>query len=255
MELSLVKQKSPPIARLGSFSEGSSVFVYLKETDKDYDSRNKILGISGGETKKFEVLPFIENEQRTAVYISGISGSGKSTSAAKYIDELRDLEDFKHYRVYFITNNSTEDKAFENMDGFYKLDINDLYECNVHPSEFRESIVLFDDWTSIADKKIKEFVESLLKQLLENTRKNKTQIIVVNHMTQDYSKTRSIISECESYFLYPQFNMNSVLKFLRSYLDLDNAQLEMIKKLDTRVLFIRKSAPRYIISEKKIILL
>lgn len=267
-----------PIARIdrgsttnGNISTKSYVFIdtISNFSEEDFSDRRSKNIIKLGDKLTFDVLPYIPNGQRSALYISGISGSGKSTSAAKYIKELRKLEKYKQFPVYFISSvelcspktdlrsEKEMDPAYTDINDFYRIDINNPLTLNLKAEELAKSIVLFDDWTAISDKQIKEFIENLLKSLLENSRKNETQIIVINHLTQDYSKTRLIIHECESYFLYPQFNMNSTLKFLKSYLDLDKEQLDEVKKCSatSRWLFIHKSAPRYIITEKVVMTL
>ena len=83
-------------------------------------------------------------------------------------------------------------------------------------------------------------------------------VIVINHQTQNYNKTRGIIFECEQYVIFPFTNPNSTRRFLTSYADLSKNEVEDIveKSLDAfNYVFFRKAYPRYWMNSKIVKLL
>lgn len=246
MELSLVRNKSSKL-----IAKCNNVNVYINETDKIYDKRCRSLSTDG----KFTLVPSIEKGQRLAVYISGVSGSGKSTACANYIKDLLKIPQFSKYPVYMLTWSKIADSAFKDIESFTSVNIRDPNYLDLDITMFAKSIVVFDDWTTISDKDIEKKTISLVNELLENSRKQSTIIFVINHQTQNYSKTKNIIFECSQYVLFPTYNYNATVKFLRSYLDIDKEIEEKIKRFTSRVIYVNKIAPRYLISDNEILLL
>ena len=255
MELSLSKTKdSLPIANVS----GHNMNIYIQPTKKKFDERCRCLSIDNSNEEddtKLIPLPLIYENQRSALYISGVSGSGKSTSAAQYIKQIRKIHRYNDMPVYFFTWSALPDPAYKDIPKFYRVDLKNEDFMSLDTTECANSICLFDDYTSIPDKEIKTYIDKFIRELLENSRKQNTLLIIINHITQDYNRTRHIIFECDSYILYPQFNLNSTTKFLKSYLDLSDEQLAKIKDMDSRWIFVRKVVPRYLISEQEVILL
>jgi len=251
MSLTLIKPSKDSIAIAYMQEPGKSdLYVYI-DPNKDNIKKMVITDL----TQKYVATPYIEKGQRCAVYISGPGGSGKSFWTAMFIKEIQKLKKYKSYPVYLFCGSSLIDPAFENIKNLNTINIYDDNLFRLTMEEFKECIVLYDDYESITDKNIKNFLDALLKSLLELSRKQHTIILTINHMTTNYNQTRHTIFESDTFCLFPSANMNSVLKFLKNYMDFTKEQLEDIKSLKTRAIVVRKNAPRYLISEKQIWLL
>lgn len=219
------------------------------------------------------MLPYLDekSKQRSAVFISGISGSGKSTVCKEILDNV------KPRKIILFTTASNLDPVYKE---YQQQDEKHFYECQKKKKQYEpkfihinlkcdeclelltvenlaNSTVIFDDF-QILDKKRYCLVESLLNDCLENGRKLSIQIITVVHQTQNYNKTRNIIFESDTFILFPWTNQNAVKKFLTSYGDMSKDEIEKAinessEKFDR--LIYHKSYPRYIQTKNKIYLL
>lgn len=223
----------------------------VENKQTEYDTSNKL-----------QHIPYldVDKKQRSAVYISGISGSGKSTLASNLIKAYRKRLDKPKLDCIFFTTGSEKDPAFNKLKNFHHISIRDdpLF-LEIQIEHLKDSIVIFDDYTAIADKILQAKVMNLLNDLLERSRKLNVQIIVINHQTQNYQKTRLTIFECDTYFLNPNVNEDSVRKFLKSYVTDNKYRInEMVESAQTEVfdwVVVRKSFPMYYASNHKIKLL
>ena len=209
------------------------------------------------DNQKVVPLAYIEPNQRSAMYISGVSGSGKSTYARNMIDEIRENRKYKDYKIYLITGAKEMDPAFEKLDELYVININNPQIFNLDYSVFAKCIVVFDDYEAVMEDDLKTHLLKLLKGLLELSRKKQVIILTINHMTTNFNKTRNIIFESTEFVLFPRFNLNSCLKFLKAHMDLTKNELEEIKAISqtTRAITIRKAVPRVLVSDHVIWLL
>jgi len=203
--------------------------------------------------------PYVLPEQRTAIFISGISGSGKSSFARHAIDELRKQKRFKKNEVYFITtknvnNSEMADPAFIGLKDFFPLDIYREEFMDIDLADFRDCIVVFDDYNQLpAKSELYIHITQMLKKLLELGRKQNIQLIIINHQTMDYAKTRDIIFESDTNVLFPRSNMNATNKFISNYVS-DNkallADVSGIRGSQFTPLVIHKTAPSFMMTLK-----
>jgi adenylate kinase family enzyme len=203
--------------------------------------------------------PFLDlkHRQRSGIFISGISGSGKSTIAKQLIDGYLKLLG-KQTRIILFTQTEDLDPVFEPFDeskSFVHVCIkSDPMYTSILTENLKDSIVIFDDYENL-DKSLQVFTMTLIKDILERGRKMNIQTILINHQTQNYNKTRALIFECDTYVLFPNSNKNSVKKFLLSYGDVDKKEVgdlieDAMNPFD--FLLFRKSVPRYILTKNKI---
>lgn len=209
---------------------------------------------------KFTNIPIIKHNETNAIsyFIAGVSGSGKSYYTATLINNLLHTDRFKKADVYLISSQVADDPAYqENIKKYFKLDINheDFYSLKF--SDFKDSIVIFDDVTSMANREQERFIFNLQKGLVENARKNNVALINISHQSRDFTRTKYIIHESNYYVLFPSASWNDSKKFLKGYLDYDEDQLREIKNLSryTRSITIHKSNPQYLIADHMIKLL
>lgn len=227
-------------------------YIYL-DAEKDPTKRVEHLKIEHDE--KFQPVPIIKSNEKntTYSYVAGASGCGKSYFVAKWIENLKKQSKFKDHDVYVISPQTEDDPAFEKL-GYFRLDITFPDFAQLTFEDFKDSIVVFDDLTSLHDKRLSFFITMLQKACLENGRKLNISVISVNHALKDWMKTKYVIGESPYYTIFPNSNYNECAKFLKSYASFDKFQLEYVKELDTRALTIHRNSPNYMISDHEIIL-
>lgn len=250
-------------------SDSELILAQNKEEKIVYSpNRGAVHGVKKGGEKEFDsetdfkIFPYIDlkHKQRSGIFISGISGSGKSTIAKQLIDGYIKLLG-KETRIILFTQTEELDPVFEPLSEnklFVHVCIkNDQMYTLITPELLQNSIVTFDDYENI-DKNLQLFTLTLIKDILERGRKLNIQCILINHQTQNYNKTRSLIFECDTYILFPNSNKNSVKKFLLSYADIDKKEVDELIEMAMNqfdFLLFRKSVPRYILTKNKIKLL
>lgn len=242
-----------------SKQDKSAIKIAYDDKKEFYISLDKKLGttcvINSIPIKPFPYLNQ-NNNQRSGIFISGISGSGKSTLASHFMNELKSIvKPKKIIRLILITGGSSDDPVFDTIKNLIKIPAKtiDGY-TDITIDNLENSIIIFDDWEALP-KELLKFTQNLIKECLENGRKKNIHPIVITHQTMNYSLTRGIIFECETYCLSPSTNPNSVKKFLINYVDIDKKEAEDIVNSVSEPfewLIIHKSLPRYYITRKKI---
>jgi hypothetical protein len=249
MKLTLKENKEyPPIAKLVDTKNPKAleklVYIYDNEDENDDD---EIMKAEAG--FKFQPLPFIQENQRDALFVSAPSGAGKSRFSAEYLKEMRKLKGFKKKPIYLFTNAKDNDPAYSGIKNFHKINFEnpDLQFLTVQ--ELEGSICLFDDWDIISDKGILKFLKDLLKGLLELGRKLNISVICIVHDSLQGNHTKNLIFESNSIVLYPKYSFRTASVFLKNYLGYEPKDILNFKKRKGRYVFIRKSVPLYEISE------
>jgi len=262
MSLFVSKEKQKALIPVGKTEDK---YIYYK-TGVPKADRIKTLSFK----ESIESIPFLDlaHNQRSASYISGVSGSGKSTKAVEIIKHLRKLRKDPARPVYVFTSSQLDnpDPVFielaekQNKNAHFQIVplTSDVFK-RVTLDDLHDSICVFDDWEAITDKSLERYTAYFIKDLLERSRKLGVDIIIINHMSQNYFKTRNIIFECDTYYLNIQMNKNSAVKFLKAYMEFTPKELEQIAQYEADNDFsfsvFRKSAPSYYIQDNKIKLL
>ena len=108
--------------------------------------------------------------ERQIKYITGVSGSGKSTFTRKFVKEYRKI--FKENEVYLFSCSTSDESLDEVKPKRFRIE-DDLVIDPIKPEELSNSLVIFDDIDTIANKKIKEAVYQLLNEVLQIGRHHK----------------------------------------------------------------------------------
>jgi thymidylate kinase len=185
----------------------------------------------------FQMMPD-KTLERQIIYITGVSGSGKSTFTRKFVKEYKKI--FKENEVYLFSC-LTEDESLDEVKPL-RFKINDeLVTEPIEVSELSNSLLIFDDIDSLANKKIKEAVYQLLNEVLQIGRHFKISAIITNHLPTNFNWTRVILNES-----------HIVVYLLEQYVDLEKSQIRKFKKMNSRWVAIFKWAPRIFLSEHEI---
>jgi hypothetical protein len=252
MKLTLKENKEyPPIAKLIDTKNPKAVekLVYIYDGENGLDDDEIMTAPLG---HKFVPLPFVEKNQRDALFVSAPSGSGKSVFSANYLKEMRKLKEFKKKPIYLFTNSKDDDPAFSGIKNFHKVDFDNPDLGFLTVQELEGSITIWDDWTQISDKATFKILKDLIKKILETGRRLNISAIVIIHDTMGGSLTKPLIFECNSVVLYPKYSFRTASLFMKNYLGFEQKDTLSMKHKKGRYVFIRKSVPLYQITEGEV---
>lgn len=249
MKLTYEKQSTPPIAKI----QDTKKYIYVADVA---DDENDINELTIPANQKFVPLPYILPNQRQSVFVSGPSGVGKSYWSASYIKHLRDATRYKDNKkkklpVYYFTAQKIDDPAYKDIKNFNKVDIYNEKLFQLKVEDLENSITLWDDWDQ-GPKAITQFLYQLLRGVLELGRKLNIHVIVLTHETLAGAFTKPIILESQAYVLFPRLSYRTASRFLKDYMGFDKNELQDIKKINSRSVYINKQHPQYLVADHKV---
>lgn len=195
-----------------------------------------------------QLVPQNVKDDRNVLYVTGQSGSGKTTFSKKYIEEYK--KKYKKREVY-VFSYFTEDK---NLDTKYlkriKLD-DEFVNTELYLDDFRDSLILFDDIDTIKNKPLKKKLKGILDNLLELGRHYCVDIVYISHQCNKGSETKSILTECGSITIFPAVMSSISFKYLLGvYFGMNIDQMRRIKKLNSRAVTIIRTYPNIVLYDK-----
>jgi hypothetical protein len=223
-----------------------SVSSSLGDEKDDYKKPFTKLTLKDG---KFQQLPDPETE-RQILYITGASGSGKSTYTANYIKQYQRM--FPKNPVYCFSA-LQEDESLDVVKPKRIIIDESIWKEPLMVDEFANSLVVLDDIDVIGDKKQREAVYTIMNQILEVGRHHKITCIITNHLPTAGKDTRRVLNECHSVTYFPHSGTARGIKYLLTeYLGIDKHQMKKIKDLKSRWATIFKNYPNVCMTEKDI---
>jgi energy-coupling factor transporter ATP-binding protein EcfA2 len=224
--------------------------ISLDSDTKDIDQTSfKKLKISND--SKF--VPSLNTKtEREILYITGCSGSGKSTFTRMYLEQYK--KKYKNREIYMFSS-LKEDKSLDSIKPKRFIIDDSLHLDPIQAEDLKDSAVIFDDIDVIGSKKIKEAVYNILNQVLEIGRHYNITCICTNHLPTNGIWTRRILNESSSYVYFPASAGGKVKYLLTEYLDIDKRQIKYWKQCNSRWVLIGKNFPQYYITEHEIGLL
>lgn len=252
-------QTNVKIARITE--DGKRRFIYYTECKCPDSEQDKFreLRVESGITP----IPFWRPGQRIGpICVAASSGSGKSTYCRRLVDEILDLAkvrvvrddngeyeykfpedeeesgkgsaaDLKIRGVYLLTAANSTDPAFEALPPV-RLDIDDAIQNGAQIENFRNSVVVFDDFKN----KNREFrakfdwVDSLRTDLLDKSRKLGIHLIICNHRQRSGHETALENIEAQAFVVFYRSNKNETRKLLKNYVDMKNSQIDQLIEMD-----------------------
>lgn len=241
----MIVTKSNGKAPIAVDSDG--VLYYINE---EGNIKNNII-MTG--KNKLMIVPNIDAE-REVIYCAGASGSGKSTMASKFITKYLELYPDNDF---FLFSRKPEDKILDKLDPI-RVPINkELIEDKIDiTTEFKRSgsVLLFDDCNTISDKKLKEYVEELVADILEVGRAYRLTCIITNHLIIPSEKnfSRTILNELTSFVFFPKSGSVGQTEYcLSKHFGFNKKQTSKIMSIDnSRWICILRNYPPVCISEK-----
>ena len=191
-----------------------------------------------------------KKQERSILYITGQSGSGKSYYTKDYASVYQKA--YPKNEVFLISavnDVSTIDKIKKLKK--LKIDKPEFLDGDIPLEEFKNSLVIFDDVDSISNKAVKKKVWQVMSNILTMGRHYNVSAIITFHVATAGAETKLILNESQSITIFPSASGGRTLKYLLdAYLGLDKKQIEQIKKLDSRWVTIVKSYPKVVLYEK-----
>ena len=199
---------------------------------------------------EMQVLPRKDVVEK--LYISGVSGSGKSTYTGKYIKQFKNM--FKEDPLY-IFSSVAQDEALDKHDPIRIPLDNELIDDPLQIDDFNNSLTVFDDTDTIRNKPLKKIVNDIKAEMIEIGRHHNARMIVTSHILSNYKDTRQILNECTSITFFPRASgPYHIKRFLKVYAGLSNEKIEKILELPSRWVTLYKCYPSYLVWEKGICL-
>jgi len=223
-------------------------FLYV-----DDKAKNSMNNYECDYNETIQQLPDKETE-RSILYITGPSGSGKSYYTRNYILEYKKI--FPKNNVY-IFSSLESDETLDKIKSIKRIKFTDkfiMYDFKI--TDFKDSLVIFDDVDSETNKYKKKKIFGILSMILNTGRHVRCSVVFTSHLSCAGNETKLILSECHSITIFVKNMGNRSLKYLLdSYFGLDKHQIDYVKKIESRWVTLVKTYPSVLISEKEAIVL
>ena len=223
---------------------------FYNENNEEENEDNKHFKVKDIKNHFIMPLPRKESER---IYISAPSGSGKSTFIGLYLKEIRKM--YKDRPIYLFSR-IEDDEPLDAYDPI-RIPLSREYfdEEPLNPVEFSKGVIIFDDIDTLMDKQLLKYIQGFRDDLLECGRHYDITTISTTHIISNYKSTRTLLNEANAMILFPkcsgQYQFN---KFLERYMGYDKDQIERVKKLPSRWIYLYKNYPQYIVYEKGVII-
>ena len=205
---------------------GKKVKVYVDQfTDSD-----KVMTFNPSEGR-MEYVPIVDKDQRCCFYVTGASGSGKSTWISNCLKKL--IKIHKDKETWLFSSIKDYDPAYMNKDEkmLKKVDYDTVPLDQLTPNDLitykngvsQGCIAVFDDYDG--NKKGK-MLQPLVTQVLKEGRKLHEDVYLVSHQPRDYMRTREIINQATTFVCFPATNKVPMIGLAKAYWDVDAQKID-----------------------------
>ena len=193
-----------------------------------------------------------KNKDRSVLYITAPSGSGKSYYTKQYIQAYH--KDYPKRDIYMFSSLES-DVTLDSLKYLKRIKIKspEFLTTELNSSDFVDSLVIMDDCDCITDKVVKKKVMGTLGLLLETGRHSATDVIVTSHVACSGHDTKRQLNECTSLTLFPlTMGARSLKYLLETSFGFDKKQIEELKNISGRSVTIFKTYPTIIMTTNEI---
>jgi len=241
-----------PVAKIvGNNPKWKNKIVSLhNEDDEDVDKQFSRLELPEG--LKFQLVPDTTKE-RTIGYLTGASGSGKSTFTRMYCEEWK--RKFKDGDIYLFSN-LKEDESLDSVQPKRIVIGDNLITDPIECKDLADSLVIFDDVDCIKNKQYREAVVKLMNEILEVGRHKHggsrgISCIITNHLPTDRQFTRRILNEAHWCVYFPHSGVGRQTTYmLENYLGMDKDLILKIRRMKTRWCCVFRNYPMFYMTER-----
>lgn len=193
-----------------------------------------------------------KDTERSILYITAPSGSGKSYYTRQYITEYH-----KSYpkRPIIIFSSLDSDITLDKLKYLKRINIKktEFLDMDITAQDFKDSLVIFDDVDCLTNKPIKLKVQSILNSILDTGRHFNVSVAYTSHIACGGNDTKHILNEAHSLTIFPKNLGGKSSKYLLDmYLGLDKDEIKKLKNVkNSRWITVMKSYPMMFFSEKE----
>lgn len=199
---------------------------------------------------QYEMFPcfYKPDNQSLCIMISGKKGSGKSYMANKIIKEIITRE--KNKKVFVIARDDSDESIDSGIEHIIKHLQPEPYKIEL----LKDSIIVFDDITSIPDQTKAEYAQKVANECCEVGRKWHIDVIFINHKMRDHNKTKKVITEFDFIVVFPNTgNDAQISSFNKAYLGLNNETMyRLLNTNNSDWILISSAAPGYIMTQHEL---
>lgn len=255
MSLTYNEQDAEPIA----YDDATQEIIFFKENSPD----QKITEAIGD----FRIIPNIVRGFEN-VFCFGASGSGKSYAASEYALSYRRI--FPNNNIFMFSQKS-EDPAFEVRDKTSIKEVLNLRRIKVDDSflqknidvtkDFKNCLVMFDDFMYFDNKRLVEKIINIIIQVLNLGRSLHIFSVITSHLIYSQGDGKrhlyaNIQNEVHKMIFFKSVNVFQLNYCLKNYWGFSSSQIKKLLKIDdeSRFTCINKY-PCYAVTKHRVVLL
>lgn len=189
--------------------------------------------------------------ERSILYITGSSGSGKSYYTKEYIKKYHLL--FPKNSIYLFSA-LDDDSTLDSIKFLKRVKLNDKFlNTSFSIEDFENMLIVYDDIDTITNKLIKLKLNEIKEMILQTGRHTRTSFIYTSHIASKGNETKMILNECHSITIFPN-NMGKRTSqyLLEGMFGMDKYQIKKIRQIGTksRWVSILKTFPLIVLYDK-----
>jgi len=206
-------------------------------------------------SNKYCIKPYkvdYPGSERECVYVTGRSGTGKSSWISDYLDSYK--QKYPNNEIV-IFSKLDKDEALDRHNPI-RIDNQTLLENPIdNLEELANTCCIFDDTTSIPDKKINAAVQKVRDMILETGRHFNITCLVTSHVPMAGNLTKFPIREAHKIVTFPEGNEKPTEDILRTYCGFgkrgENELLEkMVSREHSRWGCLSRNIPAYVLFKR-----
>lgn len=232
-----------PVLKKVNNINGRMVYAHLK--NPQISTYTEKIDTEGDE--KIEHMPKLN--QYNVLYVSGMSGSGKSFYTMQWANRYHELH--KKNPIYIFSHKPEDKESLDKIKKYKRVKFSDEFlKTEFSISDFANSLLIFDDIDSIPDPIVLRKLYALLDMCLTLGRSYKVSTVYTTHTPTNGAKTKLILAENHSCTLFFHKMGLRPLKYIcENYYGLDNKQIQYLRKLPSRWVTIFRSTPMIALHE------
>jgi len=236
----------------------------LKEIyDMFRESSNKENKVSI-KSSEIEIIPCLEHNQVSNLYVVGRSGSGKSTFIGQYVEKFLNLFGTDSPVYLFSSKPIEQEPAYQSfIDNIRQIFLTkeelDQYinsEDGISPYEHfinrkGKSIVIFDDMEDLS-KKVCDLAKSIQSNILKTGRSSGIFTVNCRHVMNSAAKTKDIWVEADKIIFFPLGVPKIHIEYgVGKYLGFSKKDIEELLNTRSRWICISNRLPMYVIDQHR----
>ncbi len=237
------KRYCPVLKKVRSI-DGKMVYAHLK--NPQITTYTEKIETEDGE--RIEHMPKLN--QYNVLYVSGMSGSGKSYYVMEWANRYHELH--KKNPIYIFSHKPEDPESLDKIKKYKRVKImeDDFLKTDFSIADLANSLLIFDDIDSIPEAIVLKKLYNILEMCLTLGRSYKVSTIYTTHTPTNGARTKLILAENHSTTLFFHKMGLKPLKYIcENYYGLDNKQIQYLRKLPSRWVTLFRSTPMIAVHE------